>query len=245
MKPVRIIRHASEESLGTLEPTLRAGELALDVVDCFAPSWPVVEQRGFAPSQFSGLVVMGGPMNVDETEKHPFLATELAWLRLAVAASLPTLGICLGGQLLARALGARVVRNPVKEIGWHQIDLLDAARDDPLLQHAGPRQTVFQWHGDTFELPGGAVHLARSAACPQQAFRYGVAAWGLQFHPEMTAQMVVDWLTEPPLCADVAADRSIDPEAIRKRTPSAMAEMTPFTQKLFGEFAARCREEAR
>ena len=106
-------------------------------------------------------------------------------------ADLPVLGICLGAQLLAKTLGARVYPNRVKEIGWYPIELTPAAADDPLFAQSGA-QTVFQWHGDTFDLPAGAVHLARSPLCENQAFRYGHNAYGLQFHIEMTAAMIDD-----------------------------------------------------
>ena len=113
-----------------------------------------------------------------------------------LAMDLPVLGICLGSQLLAKTLGARVYPNHVKEIGWYPVELTPAAADDPLFAQSGTR-TMFQWHGDTFDLPSGAVHLARSPACENQAFRYGRRAYGLQFHIEMTAAMIDDWLSVP------------------------------------------------
>src|SRR5262249_28020070 len=156
------------EGLGTLEDAFRSAGLVYHFLDLFAEA-----PRALRPDQLAGLVVLGGPMNVDETEKYPFLAAEVDWLRQAVAIELPVLGICLGSQLLAKSLGSRVVPNRIKEIGWYPLELLPAAGDDPLFAGLPPSPTVFQWHGDTFELPAGAVQLARSPACPQQAFRFG------------------------------------------------------------------------
>ena len=123
MKRVRVLRHAADEALGNLETELAARGLELEVIDCFDDDWPAVAGAGFRAADFSGLVVMGGTMNVDQTDRFPFLAVELQWLREAARTGLPILGVCLGAQLLAKSLGARVYRNPVREIGWYQIEL--------------------------------------------------------------------------------------------------------------------------
>ncbi|HEX5446092.1 MAG TPA: hypothetical protein VFW87_19855, partial [Pirellulales bacterium] len=101
------------------------------------------------------------------------------------------------------------------------------------------RQTVFQWHGDTFDLPAGAARLARGTTCENQAFRHG-AAYGLQFHPEMTAEMVESWLAEPNMCAEAASCPHVDPAEIRRRAPAALREMAPFSEQICRRFAARC-----
>jgi GMP synthase (glutamine-hydrolysing) len=240
MKRVRVLRHAADEALGNLAVTLPACGVTLDVVDCFAGDWPHVERAGFDPARVAGLVVMGGPMNVDQTDRFPYLATEVQWLRAAVRAELPTLGICLGAQLLAKALGARVSPNRVKEIGWYEIDLEPEALLDGLLAGSRPREIVFQWHGDTFDLPCGAVRLARGKTCENQAFRYGPSAYGVQFHPEMTAEMVDTWLTAPSMCAEVAACKYVDPAEIRRRAPESLARMAPLATRIFERFAGLC-----
>lgn len=241
MKRVIVLRHAANEALGNLEVALRSRGLELDVLDCFSDAWPAVERAGFEPALVAGLVVMGGPMNVDETDRYPYLDTEVEWLRSAVRAQLPTLGICLGAQLLAKALGARVYPHRVKEIGWYEIGLEPEALADRLLAGSRPRETVFQWHGDTFDLPRGAVRLARGETCPNQAFRYGPSAYGLQFHPEMTAEMVETWLAAPDMCAEVSSCDHVDPAEIRRRAPGSLAEMAPFSRRIFERFAALCR----
>jgi GMP synthase (glutamine-hydrolysing) len=245
MPAVKVLRHAANEALGNLEVVLRSEGLRLEVVDCFADDWTQVERAGFDPADFAGLVVMGGPMNVDETERYPFLATELGWLRAAARAELPTLGICLGAQMLAKALGGRVYANPVNEIGWYRIELLSDALAQGLLAGSRTGETVFQWHGDTFDLPPGAVLLARGETCGNQAFRSGSLAYGLQFHPEMTAEMVGQWLAAPGMCGEVASLDYIDPDEIRRQTPESLAAMRPFAQRVFRGFAGLCRGTGR
>ena len=242
MKHVMVLRHVANEALGNLEVVLRGCGLELDVVDCFADEWPAVERAGFDPSSLAGLVVMGGTMHVHQTDRYPFLATELQWLRAAVKAELPTLGICLGSQMLASALGANVYPNETKEIGWYQIELLGEGSTDPLLAGSGPRETVFHWHGDTFDLPAGAVLLARGETCRRQAFRFGPRAYGLQFHPEMTAEMVELWLQAPDMCEEVASLDAIDADEIRRATRESLAAMIPFSTRSFRRFAELCRE---
>ena len=241
MKRVKVLRNAADQALGNLEIVLRDSGLELDVVDCFADDWTAVVREGFHPDSLAGLVVMGGTMNVDQTDRFAFLATEVEWVRAAIDAELPMLGICLGAQMMAKALGAKVYPNPVKEIGWYQIQLTREALGEGILAGSRPRETVFHWHGDTFDLPDGAVLLARGETCRQQAFRYGRRAYGLQFHPEMTAQMVDAWLAAPDISAEVASLDDIDPDEIRRRAPESLEAMIPFAQRVFRGFAGLCK----
>jgi GMP synthase-like glutamine amidotransferase len=237
LKPVIVLRHAPHVPIGSLEQVLARAGVPQVSVDLFAEipaSLPL--------HQAAGLVILGGPMNVDEADAHPFLLPELDWIREAVDRELPTLGICLGAQLLAKALGKRVFRNPVKEIGWYEVELLPAAHDDRLFGGRGPVETVFQWHGDTFDLPDGAVHLARGRSCSSQAFRVGRSAYGVQFHVEMTPELIDEWLEEPHFSAEVAALEYIDPAAIRAQIPERIGAMDSFSQCLLERFAAWCRQ---
>lgn len=143
------------------------------------------------------LLVFGGPMNVDEEDRYPWLAPETAAIRQAALGGMPILGVCLGAQLLAKALGARVTKNPAPEVGLLEIGLTAAGASDPLFAGWPRRTPVVQWHSDTFALPAGAIHLASSPLCHNQAFRHGDRAYGLQFHPEVTADMVVEWADVP------------------------------------------------
>jgi GMP synthase-like glutamine amidotransferase len=142
--------------------------------------------------EFDTWLVMGGPMNVDEVERYAWLRPERALLAELIAADRPVMGVCLGAQLIARAAGARVYATRPKEIGLFPVELTPAAAEDPLFRLFENPQEVFQWHGDTFEQPAGAVQLARSARCEQQAFRVGRRVYGVQFHLECTGEIVAN-----------------------------------------------------
>jgi GMP synthase (glutamine-hydrolysing) len=144
--------------------------------------------------QVAGAVVMGGPMNVDEVDVHPELASEREWLAEALRREMPVLGICLGAQLLARALGAEVRAGEGPELGYAPVEILDP--DDPILGALAPSTTVLHWHGEVFDLPDGAKLLARSAKTEHQAFRHG-NAWGILFHPEADFALLEAWLAVP------------------------------------------------
>jgi GMP synthase (glutamine-hydrolysing) len=137
-----------------------------------------------------------------------------------------------------------VAANAVKEIGWYAVELTSEALGDRLFAGCSPQLTVFQWHGDTFELPAGAVRLARGDACENQAFRYGDRAYALQFHLEMTAAMIEDWLNDPVNRRELAALDYIDPRAIRERAPQELPQMQAVAARVFDRFAAICREQA-
>lgn len=242
MKPVLVLQHVAHETIGTLANHFRAAGLAWQCIELYRH--PVASLEELPLEEAAGLVVMGGPMNVNEVDRFPFLKREPRWIAQAREMELPLLGICLGAQLLARALGAEVYANPCKEIGWYDLEILPAASADPLLEGSGPLATVFQWHGDTFDLPHGAVHLAQSRLCRHQAFRHGPAAWGLQFHVEVTPEMVQSWLSQPDGKAEMAGIAYVDPAEISRRTPEAYPRMEAFGRHILPRFAALCRDRA-
>jgi GMP synthase (glutamine-hydrolysing) len=142
------------------------------------------------PDDFDWLIVMGGPMSVNDEQHYPWLVPEKRLIREAIAGHKVVLGICLGAQLIANALGARVYPNADPEIGWLPIERVAAAGAHPCAGLFPPRCEVFHWHGETFDLPPGAVHLAQSTACANQAFLLGQRVLGLQFHLETTTASV-------------------------------------------------------
>ena len=202
---VLAFRHVPFEGLGLIEAALAAAELPSQIVDLHAGALvPAHAERA------AGLIFMGGPMSVNDD--LPYLREEEQLIRAAAAAGTPVLGVCLGAQLIARALGAEVRRNPVKEIGWFDIRMTQAAGDDLLFAGLSGPETVFHWHGETFDLPSGAVLLGSSDHCRNQAFRYGAGVYGLQFHLEVTPEMVEDWCLQDANCGDVRElDAEIDP----------------------------------
>ena len=144
--------------------------------------------------EYTLLVVMGGPMNVYEEDVYPFLAQETRIIREALEQDQPVIGFCLGAQLMAKASGVMVSKGPKKEVGWYTVQLTDQGTKDPFLKSFPEKFFVFQWHGDTFHLPDGAVRLVSSEDYLNQAMRIGTKSYGFQFHFEITKDMISEWL---------------------------------------------------
>jgi GMP synthase (glutamine-hydrolysing) len=159
---------------------------------------------------YDAVLVFGGAMHADQDAWHPWLRDEAIWLQGLLERGTPTLGICLGVQLLARAAGSWVGPLPEPEIGWYAVELTGAGTADPVLGSLPARFEAFQWHHYTYGVPAGAVELARSPACTQ-AFRLGEACWGVQFHPEVTEPQLEVWFADP-------SDPPPDPDALRAET---------------------------
>lgn len=187
MMKVLVILHDPSEGPGTLEDYLAFKRVAVHKVRLYA-----YESLPQSVESYDAVVSMGGPMNVNEDEQYPFLRDETGFLKQAIDLGLPVLGICLGAQMIARSCGASVYKAPNQEIGWNQVLLTDAGKDDMFFHNLPEELTVFQWHNDTFDLPEGGQLLATSAGCLHQAFRYH-NAYGLQFHVEVTPQIFSDW----------------------------------------------------
>ena len=193
MKKILIIKHVDNEGPGTLGTCLSENKIGYDTADVWKDNGAGLCQLDL--SDIASVVVMGGPMNVYEEEEYPFLALEKYLIRELVMQKIPVLGICLGAQLIAASLGARVKRSPVKEIGWFDVEVTRAAKDDPLMEKFDAKTKVFQWHEDTFELPAGAILLAEgNGIC--QAFSFRNLAWGFQFHVEVDCPMLSAWLRD-------------------------------------------------
>jgi GMP synthase (glutamine-hydrolysing) len=232
MPRLLVFQHVAHEILGTLDPLLKGSGFRIKYVN-------FERHPGFEPGLegYDGLIVLGGPMNVDEVDAYPNLAYEVRMIREAAVAGVPVLGICLGSQLIAKALGAGVYKNGEKEIGWYDLSPTDAGRSDPLFSHFSATEKVFQWHGDTFDIPEGAVLLASSPLCRNQAFRYGENVYGLQFHLEVDEPMVERWLRIPGNRKEIEElDGKIDPERIRKETPGYMPRLKELSDRAFTGF---------
>jgi GMP synthase-like glutamine amidotransferase len=193
---VLAFRHVPFEYLGRIGESLESAGVAFEYVDLPAGPSPAIPLESAG-----GLVFMGGPMSANDD--LPCIHRELEIIRQAAAAGKPVLGICLGAQLIAKALGARVYRNPVKEIGWFPVEWTEAACRDPLLAGLSGPETVFHWHGETFDLPRGAEWLAQSDRCRHQAFRAGAGVDGLPVHLEVTPEMIADWVAQDLNSGDV------------------------------------------
>ncbi len=244
MSRVLVIQQVPHEGPGVFADVLARAGCTLTTLHAADPQaeWP-------RTADLDGVLVMGGPMSVYERDRHPFLTTELHFLRNALQEELPILGVCLGAQLLAHALGAPVTKNPQTEIGWYPLARTPEAKDDPCFAHFSDEETVLQWHGDTFALPRGAVGLAGSPLCAQQAFRYGRHVHGLQFHVEVTAAIIDAWLQAPEHAQELCALRgTIDPVAIRQQAPQHLPRLQVLAAHVattFGELVASRKEDIR
>jgi GMP synthase (glutamine-hydrolysing) len=193
MRKLLVFQHVASEPLGHLDPLLRESGFRIRYVNFGREPHAEPDIR-----RYDGLVVLGGPMNVDQADRHPHLTTEMALIRTAVDAERPVLGICLGAQLLAAAMGGEVRPNPIPEIGWYRLHARPEAGADRLMRHfEHTPHYIFQWHAYTFASPPGAVPLAWTRSCRNQAYRLGDHAWGLQFHLEADAGLINRWLEHP------------------------------------------------
>lgn len=232
MKKLLVLQHVAHEILGTLNPLLKRNGFRIRYVN-FARH-PDAEPN---LDGYQGLVVLGGPMSVNDTAQHAHLLTELRLIEEAMRRDLPVLGICLGAQLIAKTLGAAVYPNPEKEIGWYDVTPTEHAEEDPLLAEFDGTEKIFQWHGETFDLPGCATHLAYSSLCANQAFRCGANVYGLQFHLEVDEPMIERWLRVAENRRELASlDGRINPGAIRRETPIHLARLQQLGDQVFGEF---------
>lgn len=189
MKKILVVQHVPHESLGTIGPLLERKGLGADFLRVYENHKVPRTIEGY-----SGLIVLGGPMGVYEQKAYPFIKGELKLIESALKTRTPLLGVCLGSQLMAAAAGARVYKGKKKEIGWYGATLTEEGLDDRLFMGLSDEFTVFQWHGDTFDLPSGSVLLASSDLFPNQVARIGSRAYAIQFHLEVTEKMIMEWI---------------------------------------------------
>ncbi|RZA14940.1 MAG: glutamine amidotransferase [Lysobacteraceae bacterium] len=232
MSRLLVFQHVAAEPLGTLDPLIRRRGHRIRF-----RNFERHPDAQLNVDRYRGLVVLGGPMNVEDHPRRPHLANEMRAIERMLEQDKPVLGICLGAQLLAHVLGAPVQRNEVPEIGWYPLHKTAEGHADAVLAPLQAGTSVFQWHGCRFDIPDGAVHLASSAQCEQQAFRYGDNAYGFQFHLEMDERLVERWLANPAYREELAASGlAHDEHAIRAQTRRHISAMQRQADAVFHNF---------
>jgi GMP synthase (glutamine-hydrolysing) len=214
-----ILMHNETEVPGSLGTYLESAGGSIELLKLYEGASIPATTDGF-----SAIISMGGPMNVYEEEKYPFLRDETLFLSKAIKAGIPTLGVCLGAQMIAKALGASVTKSPKKEVGWSRIDLTKEGQIDSLFDGLPPYLEVFQWHEDMFHIPEGGAKLAGSADCPNQAFRYK-NAFGLQFHVEVTPEILSSWFSD-----------SLDFPAMMARHAEIKGSLSKHAERMYENF---------
>lgn len=187
MPNIAVLQHVECETLGMMENIFRENNIDFSYIQTFNGDTIPVDL-----DDFNALIIMGGPMGVYEYDKFPFISDEITLVKNCLQTKKPILGICLGSQLLASALGSDIVPGPAKEIGWYKIHLDNQSNNDPLFHDFDDSFTAFLWHGDIFDLPPDATKLASSDLTDCQAFKFGTNAYGLLFHLETTRQIALN-----------------------------------------------------
>ena len=230
MREILVLQHAEPETLGAIADSLAGHDLAPRYIRTFAGE-PVPENLGAS----SGLILMGGPMGVYEQDRYPSLRAEMRLIEQTLKSGKPVLGVCLGSQLIAAALGAQVRKGPRKEIGWHPVHVTTQAASDPLFGAVPRAFTGFHWHGDVFDLPAGADWLASSALTEFQAFRYDFA-WGLLFHLEVQEPLIAGMVGAFP---DELAEAGVDGAGILEAAGANLPGLREVADIVFEAWAAK------
>lgn len=229
-KKILIIQHVPSEGLGIIAAPLCFDGFEADFFKAYEG-----KKLPRKPEGYSALIVLGGPMGVYEEDKYPFIKDELGLIKEALKERLPILGICLGSQLLAKAAGANVYKGKDKEIGWYDVTLTEDGAIDNLFTGLPRDLGVFQWHGDTFDLPSGARVLASSSLFPNQVIRVNGNAYGVQFHLEVTADMIREWIEVNKGELESLKGR-VDPKKILKSIPDKITELHRHGQVVIRRF---------
>ncbi len=229
MGKVLVLQHHPAETLGAIADALESAALA----------WQYVRVYDEAPlpgtlKDAAGLILMGGPQTVYQLDRYPYFRSEMALINDALRTEKPILGVCLGSQLIAAALGARVYRNTSREIGWYPVRLSAAARDHRLMGGLPGEFMACHWHSDTFDLPSGAIALASSELTPLQAFSYGDRTLALQFHAEITEEILAALVAE---FGEGLQRVGIDGAAIMEATPRHLPALSALGEMIFSRWA--------
>ncbi|MBI5194404.1 MAG: gamma-glutamyl-gamma-aminobutyrate hydrolase family protein [Nitrospirae bacterium] len=229
MSEFLVLQHIECEDLGTIGPAMSVRGIGAKYIRLFDGE-PVPQDI----EQYSGLIILGGPMNVYEEDEYPYLKYEDVLIKKAIHKGSPVLGICLGGQLIAKATGAMVKKGAKKEIGWYKLNLTQGGKEDKAFGRLPEEITVFQWHGDTFDIPQGAEHLAGSELFSNQAYRVGNNVYGLQFHLEVTEKTINKWIAE--YQDELAALDYIDADQIIKDTSIYINNLSKYAEIFYDKF---------
>jgi len=232
MKEVLVFQHDPFEDLGFFSEVLEKQRTVYRVLRLFHGEMPAEDWE-----RIGALIILGGPMSVNDEEEYPFLRWEKRIIRAAIDEAVPVVGICLGAQLIAATLGTLVYHGRVKEIGWSPISITPHGQVDSLLGYLPENATVFQWHGDGFELPAGAIRLASSVNYKNQAFRVGKNIYALQFHLEVTPRMIARWIDER--SKDLALAPYILPDKILADTQNYAPILKYYGERFLSEFIRR------
>ncbi|GIT81513.1 GMP synthase [Leifsonia sp. LS1] len=222
-----VLQHDPTIHLGNIGPTLEEHGYALRIVEVTSPD----DVAAIDPAEADLVVVLGGEMGAYQTDEFPFLEAEKSLLRDRIEAERPTLGVCLGAQLMAGALGERVYKGDTTQIGYRRVETTEAGAASPLRHFEGV--PVVEWHGDTFELPERATRLASSSDYSNEAFAIGDFALAVQFHPEVTDEMHETWVSDGYNELD---EQAIDPEALRRDRELYSARMQEASRAAFSEW---------
>jgi len=230
MAKIWVLQHSPAENLGGIADALEGAALAWQYVRVFNQQPIPREMKGAG-----GLVILGGAESVYQLDRYPYLRDEIALIQNALAENKPVLGVCLGSQLLAAALGSQVRRGTQREIGWYPVRLNEAASDDRLMRGLPREFVAMHWHSDIHDLPSGATSLASSDLTPVQAFRYGANAYGLQFHAEMTREILLGLVTK---FGEGLKRVGIDGEAIATEAEAHLPKLEAISSQIFRRWAA-------
>jgi len=229
-----VLRHNQVEGPGLLANVLREFGVQHRFLDLSRNEPPPRDLRAIG-----GLIVLGGAMAAYEADRHPFLKTEAGLIERMITAGRPVLGICLGAQLIAQVLGARVFAGERREVGWAPVTLTEDGQKDPLFAGSDKTLTVFHLHGDTYELPPDARNLARSSLYEQQAFCFVDLVYGLQFHLEFTEAIIGRLVTEPESRRYIS-EAGVDPQALVSESPAHVRALAGVAQRVFTEYFRQC-----
>ncbi len=228
-KRVLFIQHGDTDKPGVLGEVMNDQGVAVDIVHPYLGQPIPTHLHGYA-----GLAIGGGAQGAYETEKYPYLENECALVREAARNSLPVIGLCLGAQLMACALGAAVRPGPRREVGFFEVELDPISKFDPLWRGVPERFVTTHWHGDIFEIPPGGMRLGSSALTPNQLFRYGHALYGLQFHLEMTPELLDEMVGGS---RDYLVESGVDPDAMIRSGRECLPALRDTADMVFSRWA--------